>query len=154
MIESQNDKTAIEWAKCFLCQKDTAETLLSSEKLRAIFKNLTGFSAIDEVSSHLLWNKSIKKEDLESTIKNYHPKHHNSCTANYGSNMLARAQNKRRKIQENEKDDSLTFSLPTTRYQSNVSVSRQSVCCFCHEIDVETNLRVAGAYHTKEARMM
>ena len=68
--------------------------------------------------------------------------------------MLARAQNKRRKIQENEKDDSLTFSLPTTRYQSNVSVSRQSVCCFCHEIDVETNLRVAGAYHTKEARMM
>ena len=54
MIESQNDKTAIEWAKCFLCQKDTAETLLSSEKLRAIFKNLTGFSAIDEVSSHLL----------------------------------------------------------------------------------------------------
>ena len=71
MIEDQNAKIAVEWAKCFLCQKDTAETLLSSEKLCAIFKNWVGFTAIDEVPSHLLWIKLIKKEDyLESTIKN------------------------------------------------------------------------------------
>ena len=105
MIKGQNAETAVEWAKCFLCQKDTAETLC---KLRAIFKNLAGFAAIDEVPNDLLWIKSIEKEDLESTIKNYHHKHHNSRSANYGSNMLARAQSKRRKIQENEKDkDSL-----------------------------------------------
>ena len=72
IIEGQNTENAVEWAKCFLCQKDTAETLLSFEKLRAIFKNLAGFAAIDEVPSHLLWIKSIKKEDLELTIKNYH----------------------------------------------------------------------------------
>ena len=60
-------------------------------EIYAIFKNFAGFAAIDKVPSHLLRIKSIKKEDLESTIKNYHPKHHNSCTANYGSNMLARA---------------------------------------------------------------
>ena len=90
MIEDQNAKIVVEWAKCFLCQKDTAETLLSSEKLCAVFKNWAGFTAIDEVPSHLLWIKLIKKEDyLESTIKNYHPKHNNSCTANYSSNMLA-----------------------------------------------------------------
>ena len=81
-----------------------AGTLLSSEKFCAIFKNLAGFPAIDEVPSHLLLIKSVKKEDLESTIKSYYPKHHNSCTANYGSNVFDRAQNKRRKIQENEKD--------------------------------------------------
>ena len=116
MIEDQNAEVEVEWAKCFLCQRDTAETLFSSEKLHAIFKKLAGFAAIDEVPSHLLWIKSIKKEDLESTIKKYHPKHHNSCTANYGSNMLARAQNKCRKIQENDKDnDSLTSPPPTTR---------------------------------------
>ena len=88
MIVDQNAETAVERAKCFLRQK--AETLLSSENLRAIFKNLAGFAAIDEVPSHFLWIKLIKKEDLESNIKNYHPKH-NSRTANYGSNMLARA---------------------------------------------------------------
>ena len=79
MIEGQNAEISVEWAKCFLFQKDTAETLLSYEKLRAIFKN---FAAIYEVPSYLLLIKSIKKEDLESTIKNYHSKHHNNCTAN------------------------------------------------------------------------
>ena len=115
MIEDQNVEIAVEWAKCFLCQKDTAETLLSSEKLRAIFKNLAGFATIDKVPSHLLCIKSIKKEDLESIIKNYYPKHHNGCTTNYGSNMLARAQNKCRKIQENDKDNNSLTSPPSTR---------------------------------------
>ena len=73
MIEGQNVEIAVEWAKCFLCQKDMAETLLSSEKLHAIFKNLAGLQQLFKF--HLLWIKSIKKEDLESTIKNYHPKH-------------------------------------------------------------------------------
>ena len=80
MIEDQSAKTAVKQAKCFLCQKDMAETLLSSEKLHEIFKNLTGFAAIDEVQSHLLLIKLIKKKDF---------KHHNSYTANYGSNMFA-----------------------------------------------------------------
>ena len=52
-IEGQNVENAVEWAKWFLCQKDTAETLPSSEKLRAIFKNLAGFEANDEVPFHL-----------------------------------------------------------------------------------------------------
>ena len=60
------------------------------QKLSFHLRNyLAGFSRIDEVLSHLLWIKSIQKEELEPTIKNYHPKHHNSCTANYGCNMLA-----------------------------------------------------------------
>ena len=66
--------------------------------------------------------------------------------------MLARAQNKRRKILENEKDnDSLTSPPPTTRHQSNGSVMGELVCCFCHEIDVETNLCATEAYHTKRS---
>ena len=52
MIVDQNAETAVERAKCFLRQKDTAETLLSYENLRAIFKNLAGFAAIDEVPSN------------------------------------------------------------------------------------------------------
>ena len=135
MIQGQNAETAVEWVKCFLCWKDTAETLLSSEKLRLVFKNLAGFAAIDEVPSHLLWIKLIKEEDLEPTIKNYHLKHHDRCIANYGSNVLAWAQNKGRKIQENEKDDvSLISPLQTTRCRSNVLVVGELVCCFCYEI--------------------
>ena len=115
-----------------------------------VFKNLAGFAAIDEVPSHLLWIKLIKKEDLEPTIKNYHLKHHDSCIANYGSNVLAWAQNKGRKIQENEKDDdSLISPLQTTRRRSNVLVVGELVCCFCYEIDFETNVCAAGAYHAK-----
>ena len=111
---------------------------------------MAGFAAIDEVPSHLLWIKPIEKEDLESTIKNYHLKHHNSCTANYGSNVLARAQSKRRKIRENKKDnDSLISPLPATRRQSNVLVVGELECCFCYEIDFETNLCAAGAYQAK-----
>ena len=71
LIEGQNAKTTVEWAKCFLCQNNTIETLLSSEKLCAIFKNLAGFAAIGEVPSHFLRIKTIKKEDLKSTNKNY-----------------------------------------------------------------------------------
>ena len=150
MIEGQNAEISVEWAKCFLFQKDTAETLLSYEKLRAIFKN---FAAIYEVPSYLLLIKSIKKEDLESTIKNYYPKHHNNCTANYGSYMFARVQNKRWKIQENDKDnDSLTSPPTATRRRSNDSVMRELVCCFCHEIDVETKLCAARAYHAKRSK--
>ena len=26
------------------------------------------------------------------------------------------------------------------------------LCCFCHEIDVETNLCAAGAYHAKRTK--
>ena len=67
--------------------------------------------------------------------------------------MLARAQSKRRKIQENEKDnDSLTFPPPTTRRRSNASVMGELVCCFRHEINFETNLCIAGAYHTKRTK--
>ena len=44
MIEGQNAEIAVEWEKCFLCKKDTSETLLSSEKLCAIFKKLAGFA--------------------------------------------------------------------------------------------------------------
>ena len=109
MIEDQNAEVEVEWAKCFLCQRDTAETLFSSEKLHAVFKKLAGFAAIDEVPSHLLWIKSIKKEEIESTIKDYHPKHHNSCTANY---------------------DSLTSPPAITRRQSSASVMGELVCCF------------------------
>lgn len=72
MTESQNAEIAVEWAKCFLYQKDTAETLLLSEKLHAIFMNLAGFGATDDAPSHLLQVKSMKQEGLESTIKNYH----------------------------------------------------------------------------------
>ena len=53
MIEDQNAEIAVAWAKCFLCQKDTAGTFHSSEKSNAIFKNLAGFAAIDEIPSHL-----------------------------------------------------------------------------------------------------
>ena len=67
--------------------------------------------------------------------------------------MLAQAQNKRRKIQENDKDnDSLTSPPPTIRRRSNASVMGELVCCFCHEIYVETNLCVAGVYHTKRTK--
>ena len=100
MIEGQNVETAVEWAKCFPCQNDTAETLLSSEKLLAIFKNLAGFPTTDVVPSRFLWIKSIKKEEPKSTIKNYSPKHHNSCTGKYGSNMLARAQKNAEKFKK------------------------------------------------------
>ena len=68
MIEGQNAEIEVEWEKCFLCKKDTPETLLSSEKLRAIFKNLAGFATNAEVLSHRLRIKSIKKDNLESTI--------------------------------------------------------------------------------------
>ena len=68
MIEGQNAEIAVEWEKCFLCKKDTSETLLSSEKLCAIFKKLAGFATNDEVLSHRLRIKSIKKDNLESTI--------------------------------------------------------------------------------------
>ena len=153
MIEDQNVEIAAEWAKCFLCQKDTAETLLSSEKLHAIFKNLAGFATIDKVPSHLLCIKSIKKEDLESIIKNYYPKHHNGCTTNYGSNMLARAQNKCRKIQENNKDnDSLTSPPSTRRRWSTASFMGELICWFYHEIDAESNLCAAGVYHAKRTK--
>ena len=133
ITEGQNAEIAVEWQKCFLCQKDTAETLLSCQKLRTIIQNFAGFAAIDEVPSHLLWIKSINKEDLELTTKNYHPKHHKSYTVNYGSNMLARVQNKFTKIHEN---DSLTSPPPTTSFRSSASVIREFACCFCHEIDL------------------
>ena len=149
IIEDQNAEIAVEWEKCFLCEKDTAGTLFSCQKLRTIFQNFPGFAAIDEAPSHLLWIKSINKEDLELTTKSYHPKHHNSYTANYGSNMLAREQNKFGKIQEN---DSLTSPPPTTSFQSSASVMREFVFCFCHEIDLQTNLCVAGAYHAKRTK--
>ena len=118
-------------AKNLLCQKDTAETFLLSKKFCVIFKNSAGFVTTDEVLSHLLWIKSIKKEDLESPIKHYHPKHHNSRTENYASNMLTGAQNKRRKSQEYEKDKNSLSSPPTTtRCQSNASVMGELTCCF------------------------
>ena len=140
MIENKNAETAVEWAKCFLCQKDTAKTFLSSYKISAIFTKLANFAATDEAPSHRFWIKSIKKKGLEPTIKNYHLKHHNSCTANHGSNMLVQAQKKSRKIQEKEKDkDSLSFSPPIIKRQSNVSVMGELVCCFCHEIDIYWN---------------
>ena len=95
--------------------------------------------------------KSIKKEDLESTIKNYHPKHHKSCTANYGCNLLAWAQSKCRKILKNEKESELLTSLPpTTRHQSKASVTGKLICCFCHEI--LTNLCAAVAYQAKRTK--
>lgn len=47
MIEEQNAETAANWEKCFLCQKDTAEILLLFDKLRAIFKKLEVFAAVD-----------------------------------------------------------------------------------------------------------
>ena len=67
--------------------------------------------------------------------------------------MLVRAQKKSRKIQESEKDkDSLSFSPPITKHQSNVSVMGELVCCFCHEIDIETNLCAAGSYYAKRTK--
>ena len=67
--------------------------------------------------------------------------------------MLARSQNKRRKIQENYEDnDSITSHPPNTRRQSNATVMGELVCCFCHEIDVENNLRAAGVYHAKRTK--
>ena len=67
--------------------------------------------------------------------------------------MLTRAQSKCRKIHENGKDnDSLTSPPPTTRRRSSASVMGELVCCFCHEIDVETNLCAAGAYHAKRTK--
>ena len=67
--------------------------------------------------------------------------------------MLERRHNKPRKTQENENDNELlTSPLPTTRHLSNASVMGELVCCFCHEIDVETNLCAAGAYYAKRAK--
>lgn len=82
MIDGQSADTAVEWAKCFLCQNGPTESLLSPEKLCAIFKNMARFAAIDEVPSRLF----MYEIDQE---RNYHPKHHKSCTANYGCNLLA-----------------------------------------------------------------
>ena len=53
MIDGQSADPAVEWAKCFLCQNGPTESLLSPEKLCAIFKNMVGFAAIDEVPSRL-----------------------------------------------------------------------------------------------------
>ena len=62
--------------------------------------------------------------------------------------MLARAQNKRRKIQENDEvNESLASPPTTTRRRSNASVMGEMVCCFCLEIIVETKLCAAGVYH-------
>ena len=67
--------------------------------------------------------------------------------------MLVRAQKKSRKIQESEKDkDSLSFSPPITKRQFNVSVMGELVYCFCHEIDIETNLCAAGSYYAKRTK--
>ena len=67
--------------------------------------------------------------------------------------MLARAQNRCRKILENDIDNySLTSPPPTARCQSSAWVLRELVCCFCHEIDIETNLCAAGVYHTKRTK--
>ena len=98
MVEDQNVEIAVEWTKYFLCQKDTAETRFSSGKLRAIFKNLAGFVVIDEVPSYLLWVKSIKEEDLESTNKNYHPRHHNTMAPIC---LHERKKKKKKKTREN-----------------------------------------------------
>ena len=49
-------------------------------------------------------------------------------------------------------NDSLTSPSPTTRHQSNASVMGELVCCFCHEIDVETNLCAVGAYPVKRTK--
>ena len=140
MIEGQNAEIAVEWAKCFPCQRDTAETLPSSEKLRAVFQNLAGFAAIDELPSHLLWIKSIKKEDLESTIKNYHSKHHNIIICLHERETNAGKFRRMIKITTH------------TRGRSNALVMGELVCCSCHEIDVETNLCAAGAYHAKRTK--
>ena len=67
--------------------------------------------------------------------------------------MLALAQKKRRKIHDNDKDNvSLTSPPATTRRQSSASVMEELVCCFCREIDVETNLCAAGEYHAKRTK--
>ena len=67
--------------------------------------------------------------------------------------MLVQAQKNSRKIQEKENDkDSLSFSPPIIKRQSNVSVMGELVCCFCHEIDIETNLCAAGSYYTKRTK--
>ena len=52
-------------------------------------------------------------------------------------------------MQENDKDNDSLTSLPITRRRSSASVMGELVCCFCHEIDVETNSCTAGAYHAK-----
>ena len=116
----------------------------SFEKLRAIFKNLTGFAAIDEVPSHLLWIKSIKKEDLELTIKNYH----HVAQETMAQICLHECKTNAGKCRRMIKNDSLT-SPPVTRGRSSASVMGELVCCFYHEIDVETNSCAAGAYHAK-----
>ena len=67
--------------------------------------------------------------------------------------MLARVQNKRWKIQENDKDNGSLKSPPTaTRRRSIDSVMREVVCCFYHEIDVGTKLCAARAYHAKRTK--
>ena len=67
--------------------------------------------------------------------------------------MLAPAQNRCRKILENDIGNySLTSPPPTARCQSSAWVLRELVCCFCHEIDIETNLCAAGVYHTKRTK--
>ena len=69
MIEGQNAETAVKWAKCFLYQKDMAETLLSFGKLHAIFQNLEGFAVIDEVLSHFYGLNGSRKKTLNQPLK-------------------------------------------------------------------------------------
>ena len=121
------------WAKCFICQKETKENLQSADDGRKslasllskfVSKNALGFD-INQIQ--------IEGEDLEITLNNNNACYHHSCKHAYNNRMYERQLGKEKcKLSLDSENE---IKSPPCKCRMSTASSKVSpeecVCCFC-----------------------
>ena len=142
---------SINWLECFICQLRTKETLRSTAKgYETLSKLLPLFAELNELEFDI---SRIETPDhtLQESLAQNHAVYHHSCSNKYDKLKYNRALNRAKKRSESKAAPESHY--PNKRLRKDVDSKRQGICCcFCREVDIESNLRAAGTKYASTSK--
>ena len=148
-----DDDRSLDWLQCSICQKKTKEKLRSSVQgygtLAELLPQFDRNNALDFDLNRLITEGLTLRNSLEKNNALYH----HTCAAKYNQQKLDRAIKKFNRIPDPHHEADVQ-SPPCKRRSEGAQIhsTRDFVCCFCSQSDIESNLHAAGTLHATYSR--
>ncbi len=138
------EKQVTDWSKCFICQEDKIETLVSPSSRRnltrsgyeTLSKNIPEFSKINDMPIPLDIRRLDEGDGIEETLLKNQAKYHESCRLRFNSSKLKRAQHRQSSTDHMAKDDKTSTKFTRKRSAAEIEEDKASSlgeCFICEK---------------------
>ena len=148
LSDSPDEEKDTDWSKCFICQVDKDETLMSprntSDESKSgytlLVRNIHEFRSINEMPIPIDIRRIDNGHGIESTLIANKAKYHHACRLLFSNSRLKRA--RKRKLTETE-DESDSSRFTRKKTPDDLTKKPTAKCFLCEEESQLSELRAA-----------